>query len=72
MASGRVKMQYFMQTRRRSVFVATKPAQMRPKAALLALCAALLLQQAAAFIRVVGTSFADEECREFAFVGATT
>ena len=42
------------------------------KATLLALCAALLLQQASAFIKVYGTTFADESCREFAFVGANT
>jgi hypothetical protein len=45
---------------------------MAAKALLAALCAALLLQQARAFIRVYGTSFADEQCREFTFVGANT
>ena len=52
----------------------TRPrsAAMAAKALLAALCAALLLQQAQAFIRVYGTSFADEQCREFTFVGANT
>jgi hypothetical protein len=35
-------------------------------------CAALLVQQASAFIRVFNTSFADENCREFTWVGANT
>ena len=42
------------------------------KVLLLALCTLLLAEQAAAFIRVFGTSFADEEWREFAWVGANT
>lgn len=44
---------------------------MRSLLLLLALCP-LLFQPSAAFIKVYGTSFADENCREFAWVGANT
>lgn len=48
---------------------------MAPKAALLLAAAVALLlaaSPAAAFVRVAGTRFVDENCLDFAFVGANT